>query len=155
MHTNKSSSIQFFPSGTCTWLSAARTVSIMVRMLIVRISWATSQSRVATETTHLAPFSDIVGLPYKKTFAQSNLVGVGYTWSPWLRTVDLLPRRAYIRMPPPSSGNSDGGKSWYWTKGVIILSPYILIVLGKAQEATYVLLNRLISSDKQKSVVLK
>ena len=51
--------------------------------------------------------------------------------------------------------NSNRRKSGYWTEGVIILSPYILIVLGKAQEATYVLLNRLISSDKQKSVVLK
>ena len=31
----------------------------------------------------------------------------------------------------------------------------IIVLLGKAQEATYVMLNRLISSDKQKPVVLK
>ena len=134
--------------GTAWWLLFS---SIMVYPNLIRRAhpyvYPTGQKIDRAEpgwSSVLIPNSDQVGLrkipillhflilwvcPISRYFAQSNLVGVGYTWSPWLRTVDLLPRRAYIRMPPPSSGNSNGGKSWYWTKGVIILSPYILIVL--------------------------
>ena len=39
----------------------------------------------------------------------------------------------------PDFWNSNRGKSGYWTKRFIMLSPYMLLVFGKAQEGTYVL----------------
>ena len=38
-----------------------------------------------------------------RKIAPSDLVGVRLALSPWLRTVDLLPRRAHIPMPPAKS----------------------------------------------------